>query len=300
MKTLTNFIYEKLNTDYLWNVSYYFNKACKPTKNRNSVKDGDTIYLLRFDVDTQKLIKEYEAKAKVEHKSNPPYWEYTNYFVDYNHVNGLPEYLEKEKFRTHLSSDVDGIPTVEALEFDDDDKELAFIVWNKENKDTFIKWIEELPNDYWDKIQAEAEKKQKKADQRRQQYLANKVKNFVPKIPKKLYSDEVAIGSELITKISNNLHISKGMLKTLFTGLESSTFDVIYWNGNGGGYDDADNAINKLFPGDESYYLYSEKADLWKNIKDNGCIAKFTANNNKAICIADNGDYGEVYVCVEQ
>lgn len=302
MKELKIFINEKLNIyDFAGQtvnehhlVSKYFNKDCNPTKSRDDVKDGDIIYLLRIDINTHKLIKEYEAKANIG--------EFANYIV-YSHINELPKYLDKWKYNSHPSYEDHKKTfktTVETLEYNDE--EIAFIVWNKENKNTFIKWIESMPDNYFDKIHEEAEKeakRRKEAERKRQQYWAKKAKSFIPKIPKNLYSDEEAMGTELITRISGELNMSKSIIKTLFKGLESSSFDVIFWNGNSRGYEDAQNAINKLFPGDESYWLYSEKADLWKQFKNNACIAKFITNDNKSICIADSGDDGYVYVCVE-
>ncbi len=130
-------------------------------------------------------------------------------------------------------------------------------------------------------------------------FIYERAKKFVPKIPKNIYFDKVATASELIKKFNDDFGISKDMLKTLFTGLESAKFKVLI-SGGYGGCEDADDAIDKIFPGDDSYWGYLEEADLWEDLEDNGCIAKFIANNNKAICIADTGDDGRVYVCVEQ
>lgn len=164
-------------------VSKYFNADNKCTKSIKNIKTGDTAYLIRISTDTQDLIKEYKFNTIDVTDGGWPKYSFKN-------IKDLPPYLDKRKnyeqwsidyyfgFDNHMHKDV----TVQCDSYDDN--EMAFIVWNKENKDTFIKWIKSLNDDYFDKITKQAEKEaeeRKKAEEERKKLLNKKYKKKIRK-----------------------------------------------------------------------------------------------------------------------
>lgn len=188
MKNLVVYINEALSANAKnilkdCGASTYFNADNKCTKSIKNIKTGDTAYLIRISSDTQDLIKEYKFNDVVVEDDG---WiKYT-----LKNIKDLPPYLDKSKnyeyyaidfyfdVDDHMQKDV----TVQCHKYDDN--EIAFIVWNKENKDTFIKWIKSINDDYFDKIIKQAEKEadeRKKTEEERKKLLNKKYKKKIRK-----------------------------------------------------------------------------------------------------------------------
>ena len=77
---------------------------------------------------------------------------------------------------------------------------------------------------------------------------------------------------------------------------------LIEWDGRDRGYENAANAIEKLFPKNSTYHSYIYNSVYSDDIEDidNSVILKFISKDNRSICVIDTGDYGHAYVCVEK
>ena len=283
MKDIANFIVESLRSNYMDIIPKAFNTQCKPSKFVQDLNDKDKSYLLLMSLDTHELIKEYTidvARWGDDYMS----WQIST-------VNGLPNWVKRSsdyKNKTIESITIDGQYkngykdwwAVYLVDENLKDNELLFIVWNEENKDKFIEWFK--------KFDVNKSKKPKK--------------EFNPTIPKKLYYDEILTGTKLINKIKNETEIKSAALNKLFDGIKSREFMLIEWDGNHRGYENAANAIEKLFPKNSTYHSYIDNSVYADDIEDmdNSVILKFISKDNKSICVIDTGDYGHAYVCVEK
>lgn len=281
MKDIVTFINESLSSNYGDIVPKAFNKSCKPSKFVQDLNKNDKSYLLLMSIDTHELIKEYSID--VEKWSDYISWQIST-------VNGLPNWVKRTKEykqKAIESITIDGKYkndykdwwAVYLIDENLQDNQLLFIVWNEENKDKFIEWF-------------------KKFDKNK---LNKPNKQFNPRIPKNLYYDEILTGTQLINKIKNETEIKAADLNKLFNGIKSSEFMLIEWDGNYEGFEDANNAIQKLFPSDSSYYDYIGNSVYSAEIKDmdNAVMLKFISKDNRSICVIDTGDSGHAYVCVE-
>ena len=283
MKDIAKFIVESLKSNYMDIIPKAFNAQCKPSKFVQDLNDKDKSYLLLMSLDTHELIKEYTID--VERWSD----DYMSWRI--STVNGLPNWVKrsteyKNKTIEHLTIDgqyKNGYEKWWAVYLEDENlkaNELLFIVWNKENKDKFIEWFK--------KFDANKSKKSKK--------------EFNPKIPSNLYYDEILTGTKLINKIKNETEIKSAALNKLFDGIKSREFMLIEWDGNYRGFENAANAIEKLFPRKSTYHSYIDNSVYADDIEDmdNSVMLKFISKDNRSICVIDTGDYGHAYVCVEK
>jgi len=335
MKNIIVYINEKLSMKWFGAATELFklfNRDCgnqiKTTFKDVLNKKNFTVYALDIDNDKQKVIGEYELIVKEISLSDKAASfkmdaakEYSNvpeHIKDYM-SNLLPKYWGHRdlwfNYKKGDPVDNDGILYLESNR--EWGKGFAVIALSKENKEIFSNWIENLDTTEFEEIEKAAHKaaeEKRKAEEKAEKERKRKQKPKKPtynekssliKIPNNFYCDDKLGSQDLIEaaiKEFKNGWVGEVMftakqIKDLFKDINDENFGIIKYDGNSGGHNDADEAIESIFKKGSWWDYTPEYAQ--EGFGDNSILMKFKSKDDRKIYVIDSGDMGYAWVCVE-
>lgn len=160
MKNIVQFITEALSSNCNYSITQMFNEQCKLTKTIKDLKTGDNeCYLLLMNNESHKFIKEFSVNTEVDENSATP---------RIKDVKDTPKWFKRVNMNTNNMRfyydlmDIDGLAVRHLYS---KNSETLFIVWNKENKDKFIKWYEDLTDEAYQQWVQDKKNAKKLADE---------------------------------------------------------------------------------------------------------------------------------------
>ncbi len=162
MKNIVQFITEALSNNY-YPIAQMFNEQCKPIKTIKDLKKGDNeCYLLLMNNESHKLIKELIVNTEVDENSAKPH---------VKDVKDTPKWFKRVNMNTnnlniyYNDDDLTDPNDLAVRHWYSKNGETLFMVWNKENKDKFIKWYEDLTDEAYQQWVQDKENAKKLAEE---------------------------------------------------------------------------------------------------------------------------------------
>jgi len=298
-------------------------------------KKNFTVYALDIDNDKQKVIGEYELIVKEISLSDKAASFKMDAAKEYSNVPGhikdyMPSLLPKYWGRRELWFNYKkGTASAEAIDnegvlylnsAENWGEGFAVIALSKENKEIFSNWIENLDTTEFEELEKaarkaaeekrKAEEKAWKAEKEKRRKLKPKKPTYnthpsLIKIPNDFYYNNELGGESLIkAAIEEFKHGWDGdpmftakQIKDLFKDIQDENFGIIEYDGNSGGHNKEDDAIESIFK-KGSWYDYTPEYEQ-EGYGDNSMLMKFKSKDDRKIYVIDSGDMGYAWLCVE-